>query len=529
MRGMNIQGISTGGMNMIGKSKSAIYILLIILALFACCSEKITYPTGEESELSITVSPGASVNLGQVSRFTLTITGPGIIEPIKTSLVFQNGVLITTEPVRVQAGPDRVFLIQAFDETGNLIYSGRTVTDIEPDKTVELKIDLHPVIPMIKLSPLYYFDPFGSLLAFKVKVYSMPALQRIRIKIDNICEAMENHFYADSVVLNPAIVDTATLSWWNTEIDPAVMVDISCRYPQSSIIDESGYRELATVYYQTYYPTGSPSIQIYQFSPQIIAMVDLEGDTLSGEDIYGEEATAELFDARIHRVGYWKMDWESEDEDSVRDYSGNHLHGIASGTTWDEGIWGSARVFDGIDDYIQVPDHALLDLDEGITVSFWANILDYGKEDTASTIISKMSRNGPINYQCLLSGLAGEESYSFFFGYGELPYQAYYVDVSDTSNAQWRNIIFSYQFGDPSSAILVLHWSDFSGDHWERIEGKWFEGAGYEQPPLSDGPLTFGKQLNTEYPFHFDGGLDEVELYDVSMGWEAIHYVFSQR
>lgn len=526
---MNMRGISMKGMNIRGKSKNAVYILLAILAIFAGCSEKITYPAGEESEFSIAVSPGASANLSQASRFTLTITGPGIINPVKVAMVLQNGVLITTEPVIVQAGPDRVFLIQAFDETGQLIYSGRTVTDIEPDKVVELTIDLQPVIPMIKLSPLYSFEPFGSLLAYRVKVYHMPAVNSISIKIQNLCESTKNYFFADSVVLNPEIADTASLTWWNTEIDPAVTVNISCRYPQASITDESGYRELATVYYGTYYPFGSPSTQIYQFSPQIIASVDLEGDTLSGEDIYSEEATAELFDARLHRVGYWKMDWQSEDRDSVRDYSMNQLHGIASGTTWDEGIWGSARVFDGIDDYIHVPDNELLDLDDGITVSFWVNILDYSKEDTASTIISKMSRNGPINYQCLLSGLAGEESYSFFFGYGKLPYEAYYVDVSDTSNARWRNIIFSCQFGDPSSAIFIVHWSDYRGDHWEKIEGEWFEGTGYTKPPLSDGPLIFGKQLNTEYPFYFEGGLDEVELYDVSMGWEAILYVFSQK
>ncbi len=505
-------------MNLHGKSRNAILILLVLAVISAGCSEKITDTTGQEAELKIKASPGASVNLRQVARFTLTVTGPGLVRPIVTPLLFENGYLTGT--VLVPAGPGRSFLIEAFDETGRVIYSGRTVTDVTPDVTVELNIDLYPRIPMIKLSPSYYFEPFGSLLAFRLKVYNMVDLRGIRIKIDNQSEILGRGFYADSVVVNPEIAGVTSLNWWVNEMDYSTTIYMAHRYTGSSILDESGYRELATVYFGTYYPYGGPSSDVYSFTPAIIDMVDLEGDTLSGKDIYSETSTAELFHHSEHQVAFWDMDWTSEDPDSVIDTSTNRLHGMASGTSWDEGIFGGARVFDGVDDFIRIPDNPLLDLSDGITISFWINIRDYGEEDSAC-IISKMASDAPINYQFLVSGLAGGKMTSFLFGYGKSPYQIYYVEVPGIIDAGWRNVIFSYQFGDPSSAIFVLD--------LERREGEWFEDTGRIPPPASDGPLMFGKRLDSDNPFYFRGGLDEVELYDVSFDWEAIRYVFFPR
>ena len=217
------------------------------------------------------------------------------------------------------------------------------------------------------------------------------------------------------------------------------------------------------------------------------------------------------------------MDWMSEDPDSVLDSSQNKLHGIASGTVRHEGMWGSARGFDGIDDFIEVPDDDLLDIDEGITFSFWINIRENMSLNTAA-IFSKMSRGGPINYQFFVS-LTDEANCSFLFSYGEssnlVNCQVYSTTVPNIVGTGWRNVIFSYQFGDPSSAIFVFD--------LERIEGKWLVGTGRISPPLSDGPLTFGKQLDPEYPLYFKGDLDEVQLYDISLGWEAIRYAFFPR
>ncbi|MCD6380427.1 hypothetical protein J7M07_08305 [bacterium] len=509
-------------MNRLLKYKYSILILLFAFAVSTGCSERITDTTEQKSELIVSISPGASDDLSQEYTFILTITGPGIVQPIKTSLLFENGLLTGT--ILVPAGPDRIFIIEAFDETGELIYSGRTVTDVESGVTAQLSIDLHPQVPMIKLSPTYYYEPFGSLLAFKVKVYNMNDLSSIEINIGNHDESPGKYSYywsPEDIIINPDLAESSFLEWWTSPLVPvSANFRITNRYT-NSIVDESGYRELATVYYRTYFNEGPPK---YLFNPNITAMLGMEGDSLNTENIYCEGAVADLFYYTDHRVGYWKMDWESDSIYVVIDSSPNKLHGTACGTFQNEGAWGNARFFNGTSDFIEVPDDDLLDIDEGITFSFWIYIEEDDPLDTA-VIFSKMSLDGPVNYSLLVSGLTSPGNCSFLFSYGESSNPedclSYNVQVPDIVRNDWWNVIFSYQFGEPSSAIFVFDAT--------RIDGEWSGGTSRTIPPSSVGPLTFGKQLDTENPLYFKGGLDQVELYNVSFGWDAIRYAFFPR
>ncbi|MFO7914561.1 MAG: LamG-like jellyroll fold domain-containing protein [Candidatus Krumholzibacteriales bacterium] len=497
--------------------------IMVVLALCAGCSERITETTGGEAELRISAAGGAGAELSRASSFTLTITGPGIINPIKTDLIYENGLLIGT--VTVPAGPKRVFLIEGFDEAGALIYSGRTVADVNPDEVTSLSIDIEPRIPMVKLSPSYYFEPYGSYLQYRVRVHNMAQLRSIAIQIDNYSEkyGTQYGFYANDVVINPMISDFASLTWYNLEAPPGVVLNVSHRYAGNSIIDPSGYRELATVVIRTYTPYLGPTLLNAIFEPQVISMVGIEGDTLD-QAIYSENSNAFLFEPTEQRSGYWKMDWDGQYPNIVLDSSGNNLDGSAAGTTWDEGMWGSARTFDGNDDFITIPDNPLLDLDEGLTVSFWIKAVPYANEDTGA-VISKMSGDGPINYQILFSWLPGaveQGNCRFIFRYGNPPYQYYSAEVPDIANNEWRHVIFSYDFGKPSSAILVIDYSRI-------ISGSWLDDSGGAEATVNDGQLLFGKQDNTDQPYYLAGGLDEFELYSQSFGWQALQYIFFPR
>ncbi|MBD3179839.1 MAG: hypothetical protein GF417_09685 [Candidatus Latescibacteria bacterium] len=496
--------------------------LLLLLIISLGCSERITETSGGEAQLRISASGGGAISLSGISTFTLTVTGPGIIEAIRTSLFYENGLLTGT--VVVPAGPERAFLIEGFDESGALIYSGRTVTDVRADKITSLEIQMHPRIPMVRLSPSYQMRPFGATLAYRVSVHNLAQISSIQIRITNQSELYGNEYwyYADSVIMNPDLLNQAYLSYYIPEWPPSVVFSLGHRYSYQSILDSSGYRELATVYYGTYLPYMAPPVINYIFEPEIISMVGLEGDTLSVEDIYLEDSEALMIDPAERRAGFWKMDWESEDPDSVLDSSGNNLHGTANGTTWDEGYWGSARELDGVNDYISVPADPLLDIEDGITVSFNVKIRPGDNEGTAA-IISKVSQGGAINYQILLSWLTGgvgSNSCKFIFRYGSPPYQHFSAEFPDIADNEWRNIVFSCRFGDPSSAILAVQYGRISGGTWV---------GGDEETLPASGPLLFGRQPVTEEPYYLDGGLDHIELYGIYFDWYAIERYFFPR
>jgi len=72
-------------------------------------------------------------------------------------------------------------------------------------------------------------------------------------------------------------------------------------------------------------------------------------------------------------VGHWKLSGDA------RDYSGNNNHGtVFGGVQWVEdrkGEKNGAAEFDGVDDYVNIPDSASLKINTAITVSAWIKTL----------------------------------------------------------------------------------------------------------------------------------------------------------
>jgi len=67
-------------------------------------------------------------------------------------------------------------------------------------------------------------------------------------------------------------------------------------------------------------------------------------------------------------VSYWKLDEGSGLNTS--DCIGNN-HGRISGATWVAGIAGNSLSFDGVNDYVKIPDHPSLEFTNSISVEFW--------------------------------------------------------------------------------------------------------------------------------------------------------------
>jgi len=479
----------------------------ILIILPAGCSDRIT---GESKNVQININ--ASVEgLSETSSavfFELTVTGVSILEPIVQELIQVENHLIGT--VTVPAGPDRKFVIIALDQLGDTIYVGETITDIAPNTVIDLKINMYPQIPMIKLSPLVIQKPMGAIIALKVKVYNLLDLNEIEVQIQNMSRMTESILYIRSdsdVVINPRLELFSDLQVVYYD-DPHLNFRVNHINPDQRFVDDSGYAELATVYYQTW--NQNPIlIDTFLFTPSINYMVDIAGDTVTFDQLANEITYAEMFYFKERLIAEWKMDGLSEDTTVVLDNSGNNLHGVAFGTSMSENNNGPVRMFDGVDDFIEVPDNELLDLDTAITISFWINPDDLFEK---GTIISRRFENGAINYELSAEVSAGNDFINFYFSYGST-LQTYEVQISHDQFIWWHHIVFSYEYGQPSSALFVM-------DIIKR-EGNWVIGSGREPTPEIDAPLFIGRQNTSSNAFFF-GGIDELTLYNIALDIDVI-------
>jgi Tol biopolymer transport system component len=95
----------------------------------------------------------------------------------------------------------------------------------------------------------------------------------------------------------------------------------------------------------------------------------------SDSDLFGCEARYSFVQQDIEPlplrglVAYWSFDENSRN--IVPDKSGNEHNGTIYGATWTQGIAGTGLCFDGLNDYVGVPDDGGLSLTDAVTVSAW--------------------------------------------------------------------------------------------------------------------------------------------------------------
>ena len=98
------------------------------------------------------------------------------------------------------------------------------------------------------------------------------------------------------------------------------------------------------------------------------------------------------------------------------DYSGNANTGTIVGPTWTAGKYGNALLFDGINDRIDIPNSASLDISgNGISISMWVNPQQLTSGD--SVILAKFWSATKVSpyYQYGIE-LTGGNIPTFYFG-----------------------------------------------------------------------------------------------------------------
>ena len=202
-------------------------------------------------------------------------------------------------------------------------------------------------------------------------------------------------------------------------------------------------------------------------------------------------------------VGLWYMDEAANDSCSggqdACDSSGNSNHGTAGGTAIVSGKYGSAREFDGTDDYISAADSASLDTDgSALTLEAWAYPHDCtGTGDGRQTIVTKAG----AYYLNLEAGTCKPSFYWY-----SLSNPGYHTANNGLPLNQWSHIAAVY---NGSSVTIYIN-----GQVDKTVSS--VTGTGLK----TDWVLIIGG--NTTPSRNFDGYIDDVRVYDYARGQNLI-------
>jgi hypothetical protein len=246
------------------------------------------------------------------------------------------------------------------------------------------------------------------------------------------------------------------------------------------------YQNLDTT---TYYE-GSGSEKITTGAPQVdgntVALWHLEetnGD-LAGDDVFDETAN-----------------------NNDGEFNGS---GIATSVV--DGIFGKARSFNGVDDYIVVAHDSSQNITGGITISAWVSI---NTVSGAKTIVDKMyTADAKIQYAF---DITDDELY-FAYKDQSAAYHDYQTSSANLSTNTWYHVAVSFTFGTGSSMKMFVNGSEESGS--------WLTNDGNGSALSGSRDLWIGRQEHTSFPNLFDGIIDELRISNVAHTAEEIAEVY---
>jgi len=180
-------------------------------------------------------------------------------------------------------------------------------------------------------------------------------------------------------------------------------------------------------------------------------------------------------------VGNWLF-YYLKGGDHLHDFSPYDNHGTINGAKWVDGRYGWALDFDGVDDYVEVPDSASLDISDEITMTAWIKMTatdqdwNLAMKNQAYFLIEADSGNASVPYCGLYIGGAWQ---SFDFGHdagwfkGEFHHVAMTYDGSNVRTYIDGDLDQTYsQTGtiDTSDWFLGIGTNSY-------LQSRWFEGT----------------------------------------------------
>jgi methionine-rich copper-binding protein CopC len=210
---------------------------------------------------------------------------------------------------------------------------------------------------------------------------------------------------------------------------------------------------------------------------------DLAGTALANDVTWSFTTSASAGSGLVAAYGF-----EEGTGTGVGDSSGFGNHGTISGATWiNAGRFGKALTFDGVNDWVTVPDAASLDLTNGMTLQAWV----YPTAAADGTVVTKQTTGGLV--------------YSLY-SYDDAPIPVAYVDAT------------SYWTASGAAPLPLNAWSHLAATYDGTTLRLFVNGtlAGSRAVGnailASAGPLRIGG--NSIWGEYFQGLIDEVRIYN---------------
>ncbi len=213
-------------------------------------------------------------------------------------------------------------------------------------------------------------------------------------------------------------------------------------------------------------------------------------------------------------IAYYPFDGDAED------YSGNELHGIENGIETTTGRFDQeegALKFDGIDDYIEIPQFSEINNMSG-TICFWARIPSGIHIDTLVAVISRRDTVG----EGYIISLHGSKDYWYDFKTVYGTESGEYMRSNYWEDQKYLFIGVTFSKGiDTTSTVFTYY---FQG--YPTIEAKHrFPGRNFSFNNSSM-PLFIGKSLIQKYNY-FRGEIDDLLIFDRALSGEEILELFN--
>lgn len=204
-------------------------------------------------------------------------------------------------------------------------------------------------------------------------------------------------------------------------------------------------------------------------------------------------------------VAYWNLDEGSGD--IANDSSGNENYGNIIGAVWVTGIQGGALEFDGLDDYVEIPNSTSLNPSNSITVSAWINarpeqckwspIITHSEWDSLNTtkgyaLEYDMNATG---IRFIIDGPGGDGVIS---------------DVVSIPTDEWTFVVGVYD-----GSFVRLYVDDVPSNPIPCSITQW----------QSTGNLNIGRSV-VKPERHFSGSIDEVRIYNRALSDQEISELF---
>ncbi len=210
---------------------------------------------------------------------------------------------------------------------------------------------------------------------------------------------------------------------------------------------------------------------------------------LAGADLVQADLTDGL-------IAHWKLDETSGD--TAYDSAGDNDGTVYGSPIWDpNGFIDGALDFDGIDEYVEVPDTASLSNMANITISTWINPDTITAIAHGYRIISKWDptdKEFVIKHSNLSGGGDGEIQVGFYTKHN-------YTTGFNLSADSWTHL------------CVVWEGTQYAKVYKNGILNETVTLSGTPSPVDSDAPTVIGKHCSTPTEY-FDGHIDDVRIYD---------------